>query len=293
MTHSQTHKVLVLLMGGVMAACGPSDSTAPVATPQVTLSRARLPLGAPVDVTFRFVVSDSAPPLTGDYRVLVHFLDGDEELMWTDDHDPPTPPSSWRAGETIEYTRTVFIPIYPYIGPASVQVGLYSPSDQRRMPLIGDDAGQQAYRVATLELLPQSENVFLVYEDGWHAAEISEDNALVEWQWTSGDAVVAFRNPGRDAELFLDFDGRPDHFERPQTVTVTAGDVTLDQFSVATAGRILKRIPVNVAPFGADEMIRIHIVTDQTFVPAQLPNGNAADSRELGIRVFHAFLDPH
>lgn len=295
--HSQTAKTVILAMGLAMglamAGCSPSESTTPVATAQVTLSRAKLALGAPVEITFRFEVSESAPAVTGDYRVLVHFLDADDELMWTDDHDPPKAPSTWKPGDTIEYTRTVFIPIYPYIGPASVHIGLYSPTDQRRLSLIGDDAGQQTYRVATLELLPQSENVFLVYEDGWHPAEIAEDNALVEWQWTSADAVVAFRNPGRDGELFLDLDGRPDRFERPQTVTITAGDATLDEFSVATRERILRRIPMAVSQFGPDEMIRVHIVADQTFVPAQLPDGNTADARELGVRVFHAFLDPH
>ena len=41
---------------------------------------------------------------------MVHVVDTDEELMWTDDHHPPTPTSQWKPGQTIEYTRTVFVP---------------------------------------------------------------------------------------------------------------------------------------------------------------------------------------
>ena len=69
--------------------------------------------------------------LHGDYRVIVHFLDADEELMWTDDHNPAMPTTQWKPGQTVEYTRTMFVPVYPYIGTATVRMGLYSPSDGR------------------------------------------------------------------------------------------------------------------------------------------------------------------
>ena len=45
--------------------------------------------------------------------MFVHFLDADRELMWTDDHEPPTPVRQWKPGATIEYTRTMFIPKFP------------------------------------------------------------------------------------------------------------------------------------------------------------------------------------
>jgi hypothetical protein len=38
--------------------------------------------------------------------------------MWTDDHTPPVPTTQWKPGQTVEYTRTVFIPIFPYVGDA-------------------------------------------------------------------------------------------------------------------------------------------------------------------------------
>ena len=54
---------------------------------------------------------------------MVHVVDADEELMWTDDHNPPVPTTQWKPGQTVEYTRTVFVPIYPYVGEATIQVG--------------------------------------------------------------------------------------------------------------------------------------------------------------------------
>src|ERR671938_1877573 len=81
-----------------------------VATPSVTLSRDRVPLGSPIDITYKFVVAPDAPPFKEDYRVFVGIVDPDNQLMWTDDHNPPKPTTSWKPNETVSYTRTVFVP---------------------------------------------------------------------------------------------------------------------------------------------------------------------------------------
>ena len=39
-------------------------------------------------------------------------------------------------------------------------------------------------------------------------------------------------------------------------------------------------------------MVELHISVDKTFVPALIPAANSKDPRELGIRVFHAFVEP-
>src|SRR5262249_1876655 len=159
------------------------------------LSRDRAPLGSPIVITYRFEVAPNAPAFAENYLVFVHVVDADEELMWTDDHEPPVPTTQWKAGQKIEYMRTVFIPIYPYIGDAAIHVGLYSPASSKRVSLIGTDAGLRAYKVAKLQLLPQTENLFTVYKEGWNGPETAQNNANVEWQWTRKDATLAFRNP--------------------------------------------------------------------------------------------------
>ncbi len=74
--------------------CRPPDSAPPVATPAVRLARARVPLGGPLEMTYRFTVAGDAAEFSNDYRVFVHFLDADGELMFADDHDPPVPTTS-------------------------------------------------------------------------------------------------------------------------------------------------------------------------------------------------------
>lgn len=289
MLNSLRSGAALLLALVIFTGCGgeSSDDVPPVATPSVTLDRSRAALGSPIEVTYRFEVASEAR-FDEDYRVLVHFVDADEELMWTDDHLPPVPTTKWTPGQTVEYTRTVFVPIYPYIGSATIHVGLYS--EDRRLPLAGDDTGQRAYRVATLELLPQSENVFLIFKDGWHRAEVAADNPAVEWQWTRGQAVLSFRNPKQDAQLFLSFDGRPDLIPEAQTVTLRIGDRVLATFPVTSREEQLQRIPIAAAQMGAAEMVDLIIEVDKTFVPATLPSSTSSDPRELGIRVFHAYL---
>jgi hypothetical protein len=274
--------------------CSKKREDAPaVATPSVSVNHQRAPLGSPVDVTYKFVVAQDAPKLRKNYHVFVHFLDSNEELMWTDDHVPPVPTSQWAPGQTIQYKRTVFIPIYPYVGDATVRVGLYAPDDRVRVPLAGDDNGQRAYKVATLNLMPQSENVFLIYKDGWHGAEVARDNAAVEWQWTKGhESTISFRNPKRDATIYLHLDGRPDLLPRPQKVTVTLADQVLDSLELATREEVIRKIAVNAAQFGPRDMVDMKILVDETFIPAVLPAAKSPDARELGVRVFHAFVEP-
>lgn len=269
-----------------------TDDAPPVATASVFVNRPRAALGSPVEITYRFVVAQGAPKLTEDYRVLVHFVDRNEELMWTDDHAPAVPTSKWSPGQTVEYRRTMFIPIYPYIGEAGVQMGLYSPRDERRLPLTGDDSGQRAYRVGTLQMLPQSDNVFiLIYKDGWHAAEVAPDNPAVEWQWTKKEGTLAFRNPKRDVTFYLHLDGRPDFFAQPQQVTVQLNGVTADTFAVGSRDEIIRKVPMTVAHLGTGDMVDMKIAVDQTFIPAVVPAAKSNDRRELGVRVFHTFVE--
>lgn len=294
MTRPFTFRFVPRLILGVaafmMAACGDSDSDAPpVAEPSVTISRERAPAGAPIEITYRFEVLPDAQ-IDHDYRVMLHVVDSDEERMWDDDHDPPVPTSQWQPGQVIEYTRTVFVPVFPYIGEASLHIGLYLP-DGGRLPLRGTHVGQRAYNVGRIELLPQTENVFTVFRDGWHPAEVSGDNTLIEWQWTKKDATLAFKNPKRDISFYLDLDCPGGGFIGPQQITVSVGGRAIEEFTLNPHQRVLRRIEMSAEQIGEDEIAEIVISVDKTFVPAQIPEADSKDPRELGVRVFHAFVD--
>lgn len=277
------------------AACRRASKQEPgVATPSVTINKQKVPLGSPIDITYKFVVAPDAPPFKEDYRVFVGIVDPDDQLMWTDDHMPTVPTTQWKPGQTITYTRTVFAPVYPYVGEASIHMGLFSTANQKRVPLIGKDAGLRAYDVARLQLLPQTENVFTVFKDGWHPAEVQEHNSLVEWQWTKKSATLSFKNPNKDSTLYLDLDNPGNVFSEPQQVRIAIGNETITQFPVEPkAPAVLHKIPLTAAQLGSADMVDLQIDVDKTFVPALLNASFAKDPRELGVRVFHAFVQPN
>jgi hypothetical protein len=283
---------VALLAGTIGSACRSSEPPAPpAATPTVTLNHDKAPLGSPIDVSYKFAVANDAK-ITEDYKVMVHVVDTDGELIFTFDHTPPVPTSQWKPGQTVEYTRTEFIPIYPYVGEATVQLGLYSLQIQKRLPLAGDDAGQRAYRVAKLQLQPQTENVFTVFKDGWHPAETAEKNTAIEWQWTKQSATLTFKNPKKDCTFYLDVDHPANVFRDPQQVKVSLGDSVVDEFTLEAGQQLLRKIKLTAAQFGSGDMAEVHISVDKTYVPALLSVANNKDPRELGVRVFHAYVDP-
>jgi hypothetical protein len=275
------------------AACKSKEPAAPpVATASLQLSRSKSPLGSPIDITYKFVVANDAN-FTEDHNVMVHVVDSDNELLFTFDHTPPTPTSQWKPGQTIEYTKTEFIPVYPYVGEAAIELGLYSKQNQRRLVLAGgEDAGQRAYKVATLTLQPQTENVYVVFKDGWHPAEVAEKNAAVEWQWTKRVGTLAFKNPKKDCVFYLDVDHPAGVFPEGQQVEVTVAGQRVDQFTLNAGDHTLKKIPLKADQFGAADTVEVQIAVDKTYVPATLNAGTNKDPRELGVRVFHAFVQP-
>ena len=278
---------LFLIVAAAMSSCGRGTEPA-LAVPSAVASRERAPLGSPIVMTYRFQVAPDAK-FDRDYRVMVHFVDADREIMWTDDHDPPTPTTQWKPGQTIEYTRTMFIPVYPYLGKATIEMGLHDPKTQQRLTLGGKDDGQRSYEVAALELLPQSEGIFLVYGDGWQDQEVSQENSMEEWRWTKKGALLSFRNPQRDLVLYLDADGRPDVFATPQQVSVVVGGQVVETFQIQNAARFLHKTKIPATQLGTGEMVELQISVDKTFVPAE--HGGGADHRDLGIRVFHVFVE--
>ncbi len=269
--------------------CGDGASGPPVATVNLRFDRASVPLGGPLEMTLRFDVSPDLVPIMDDYSVFVHVLDNNGERIWNDDHLPPTPTSQWQAGQSVEYSRRIMVPLYPYIGESEVAAGLYLPSTGERLVLAGDHRGQNAYRVASISFTPQHESSFLVYEDGWHGAEF-QPNGQAYWRWTTGHAVVSFQNPRGDARLMLEVEGRPDLFEAPQRFSLRVGDQVLEELSVDTAEPVMIDRTFTTAELGPDEVVRLELLVDQTFIPSEL--GIGEDARELGVRVLTVYVEP-
>jgi hypothetical protein len=241
-------------------------------------------------MTYRFVVAADAPAFAEDYVVFVHFMDEDHELMWTDDHPPPTGTRTWKPGATIEYVRPMLVPRFPYVGPATVEVGLYSPSSGERVPMSGDDAGMRSYRVGQFTMQREAENLAARYGDGWYDLEGGAGGS--DWRWSKREGTLTFRNPKKDAIIFLQVDQPVTGLPKAQHVEVRLADTSIDSFDLAPGPAEIRRIAVTGNQFGPAEEVRVTIAVDAPFVPATIPSLRSSDYRELGVRVFRAYVQP-
>jgi len=275
----------ILVAAMAIARCrGKGENEPAVVTPSLTFSKDRAPIGSAVTLTYKFVVAPNAT-FDKDYYVFVHVLDPDGEQMWTDDHLPPTPTTKWKAGETVEYKRTIFVPNYPYIGEAIVRLGMYDQASGRRLVLNAPEASRHEYIVARFQIQASSERLYLMNKDGWHPVETDQKNPQMEWQWTKKTATISFKNPKKDSTLFLQYDARVDLFNPPQEVTLRIGDQQIGRFTAISKAPVLLTFPITAAQFGTGDMVDLIIDVDKTFKPG------ASDPRELGIRIFHTHIE--
>jgi len=277
----------------LVSGCSKADTAPAAARITVTPSRTSVGLGAPIEITYRFDVLPGAA-IGADYRVFVHVANADRQPLWNDDHDPPVPTSQWKPGQTVEYSRLAFVPRAAMPGEAAIEVGLYRGND--RLSLEGPDPSSRKslareYRAATLQIQPETANVRLILKSGWHPEESDPAIPTSTWAWTKKTAVLSFANPRADSLFYLQYDTRPDLFAgHPQQIAVSLDGKPLATFAADSDTPTVQRIPISVASLGPAEMVELKVETDQTFVPASLPQGSR-DSRELGIRVYHAFLE--
>ena len=268
------------------AGCSPSEPA--VATATVDLSRDSVSVGSPVDIGIRFDVLEAIPVVQEDYEVLLHVLDANGDLLWAMDHQPVIPTSEWQVGQSVAYNIREKIPLYPYVGEVAVAIGLYSLVTGERLTLSGNDLGQRSYPAATFLLNPQDGAEQVVYLDGWYQAEFQDDGRN-RWRWMGDRAVLGMRNPRGAARLYLELQGRPDLFDRPQRVSLSIGGRTLFEGFLGTEEVVFVERELLGSDFGSTDDIALEIHVDQTFV---LSGGLAegSDERELGIRVFYAYL---
>jgi len=178
------------------------------------------------------------------------------------------------------------VPNYPYIGEARIRLGLYDMQSGKRLPLNAPEASRREYLVGKFQILASSENIFLLYKDGWHPAEVDAKNPQNQWTWTKKTATISFKNPKRDATLYIEYDARVDLFNPPQQVTLKLGDATVGTFAADSKAQKIVTFPLTAAEFGSNDMDDLTFEVDKTFKPG------GTDSRELGIRVFHVYIEP-
>lgn len=282
--------MLALVGAALIPACGrrkPAEINA--IAPSLSVNRPRAPLGSAIEITYTWTVEPTATKLTQDYRALVQFLDTHKVMLFTDDHVPTPPPTAWEPGKTYSYTRTFFIPVYPYVGDVDVVMGLYPPTGRgARVALKGEDVGLKAYRVQKMEFLPRTDNIFLVYKEGWHSAETTPDNPSLERTWTKKEALVSFKNPKKDVVVYLEADTNFKAFPQAPVLTVSVGGRTGLTLPIENSEVFLKKMRVKGEDLGSEEWVDLRLSMNHSFVPKVL--GLNQDERELGLLVYHLYV---
>ena len=259
--------------------------------PSIKMNRVKAPLGSALEITYTWTLEPGARKLEQDYRALVHFVDSHDVMLFEDDHAPVPPTSTWEPGKTYSYTRTRFVPVYPYVGDVEVRMGLYPhPGRGERPALKGEDRGFREYKVATIELLPQTENVFLVYKEGWHNPETHPENPSVERNWTKKEALVSFKNPKKDVIVYLEGDTCVKCLTKVPEITLSVGGKAGLRFPIEGPQVYLKKVRVKAADLGTDEWVDLRIATSESFVPMNLNPPLNNDDRELGFNVYHLYV---
>ncbi len=259
--------------------------------PSIKVNRTKAPLGSALEVTYTWTVEPGAKKLDQNYWALVHFLDNQEVMLFSDDHQPEPPPSTWEPGKTYSYTRTRFVPVYPYVGEVEVRMGLYPyPGRGERPALKGEDKGFREYKVATIELLPQTENIFPVYKEGWHNPEAHPDNPSVERTWTKKEALVSFKNPKSDVIVYVEGDTCVKCFKGAPELTVAVGEKAGLKIPIDGPQVHIRKIKVKAADLGDGEWVDLRLSMNESFVPKNLDPPLNNDDRELGFNVYHLYV---
>lgn len=267
--------------------CATAEDTAPALLPALQARPQRPPLGSAMEMKYSWTTGPGFTKPAPGSRALVHFLDTHGLVLFTDDHTPTPAPDKWLPGKTYTYDRTFFVPVYPYVGQVHVVMGLSASGDHPQPGgLKAGDRGPLMHTVATLEVLPQVDNIFLVYKEGWHTPESAPENPALELAWTKKDAVVAFKNPKKDIVIYLEADTDSKAFARPPVLTLTIGTTTVATIPVKTKAVFLKKIQVKAANLGGEEWVDLHLVMNGSFTRTVRGEGE----RELGLRVRHLYV---
>jgi hypothetical protein len=244
-----------------------------------------------VKMTYQFNFTDEFKGLNDEYKVFVHFWrQKTKEMLFQDDHSPEKPFSQWKKGESLTYSRTVFIPQFldefdiDFDGSEEIKltIGLYNPA-QKESKIILD---QEVLKVAMASYNAPEK----VYDEGWHEPETDpkiKDPDEQTWRWTGKRAVCIIENRRKDCLLIIR--GGVDKSIIPdQKVIFKINDKVLDEF-IPESAKFSRKYIITPEMMGTEDEFKLIIETDKTFIPSEL-NKEVKDDRELGIQIFFLYF---
>jgi len=217
-----------------------------------------------------------------DYKIYVHFWDKNKKILFQDDHYPPIPTSTWTKGKEIKYSRRIYIPQFidefdpQFKGEETLKlsIGFYNPENKNDK--------FNVYNKKLTVYPPPIDTPVIIYEDGWYNKEMNPDAQIKEWRWTAKEATCIIDNPHRDALLVIKGGVNKEILPDQRVIIKINGKVIAD--FIPETGIFEKFIRVKKEILGNNDVFKLTIATDKTFIPAKVyPSSD--DERELGIQV--------
>jgi len=245
-----------------------------------------VPLGEPLDMRFSWSTGSefSAPAL--DYKIFVHLIDPQGNILMQDDHFPPEPTSQWTAGQTLDYERWLYVSELE-VEYVDIVVGLYERED--RAQIQGSAGWSESVTIHRLGIRADDMTGIPVYMSGWHPREETPDEDPGAWKWTEDVAKAVFTNPMKSAVLHLSGHSPVDEVGGPQTVVVKIGDQEVARLEITDADTFTERVEIPVAAMGEGEWVELTLEASPVLVPEEL-DPESGDNRRLGLQVFMLYM---
>ncbi len=283
---ARTVCALALAVALVSTAC--ADAGTPQLDVRVQLDLPdSVPLGEPLDIGFAWETASEFEAPADDYKIFVHMIDPDGNILLQDDHYPPQPTSQWRAGQTEGYRRWYYPPNSLEAEYLDFVVGLYSPDSRAR---VRDANGAWAEGVQVHRMTVRSDDVsgIPLYMEGWHPPEQVAEPEAREWRWSQENARAVFTNPRKEAVLHLHAHGPFDEVGA-QAVVLRIGEDEVASVAVSSADEFLERIVIPASSMGDNEWVELNLQVTPALVPQEM-DPSSQDVRQLGLQVFSMYL---
>ncbi len=273
---------LVLTLTGLVTGCKKKSQVEGVNL-AVDFSDEKLSDTLITDMRYIWTTDSDFEKISQDYNIYVQFWHGNN-LLFQDDHFPPTPTSQWEPEKEYVYSRRIYIPSFidefdpSFKGEETLKldIGFYSPYDR---------TGESRREVLSKKLKvipPPLDTPEIIYEEGWHNLEEDPQSYLKKWRWTAQEARCIIDNPHRDALLVIR-GGANLEAVPGQTLSFRINDIVLDEF-VPEESHFERSYNIKKDMLGEKEEFILTIATDKIFKPAEvLPD--SADERELGVQI--------
>jgi hypothetical protein len=130
-----------------------------------------------------------------------------------------------------------------------------------------------------------------VVAEGWYDPETGEAPGR-EWRWSRGESRLSFANPKAPITLYLQIDQPVASLPASQAVEVRSPSGTLATLRVPAGAPQVAQVALTPEQLGSGDRAEVTVKVDTTFVPAATPQLKSTDTRELGIRLQNAFVEP-